>query len=101
MIREIEADETALAYEAMLAPRTHLADEQEFVERVNDVQRREGYRLVGAFDGDRLGGVAGCRCGHNLAWGKDLYVDDLSTMPQARRNGYASAVLDWCAEEAA
>ena len=37
MIREIEADETALAYEAMLALRTHLADEQEFVERVNDV----------------------------------------------------------------
>ena len=100
MIREIEADETALAYEAMLALRTHLADEQEFVERVNDVQRREGYRLVGAFDGDRVVGVAGFRVGHNLAWGKFLYVDDLSTLPEARRKGYASALLDWCAEQA-
>jgi GNAT superfamily N-acetyltransferase len=100
MIREIDADETALAYEAMLALRTHLADEQEFAERVNDVQRREGYRLVGAFDGDRVVGVAGFRVGHNLAWGKFLYVDDLSTLPEARRKGHASALLDWCAEEA-
>ena len=30
-----------------------------------------------------------------------LYVDDLSTLPAARRRGHARALLDWCAEEAA
>ena len=35
----------------MRALRTHYADEAEFVRRVDEVQRPQGYRLVGAFDG--------------------------------------------------
>ena len=37
----------------MRALRTHYTDEAEFVRRVNEVQRPQGYRLVGAFDEDR------------------------------------------------
>ncbi|HEY6777614.1 MAG TPA: GNAT family N-acetyltransferase, partial [Thermoleophilaceae bacterium] len=29
-----------------------------------------------------------------------LYIDDLSTLPEARRRGHARALLDWCLEEA-
>ncbi|MEP7129411.1 MAG: GNAT family N-acetyltransferase [Chitinophagales bacterium] len=33
--------------------------------------------------------------GFNLYRGKYIYVDDLSTLPQARKKGYASQLLDW------
>ena len=36
----------------MRALRTHYTDEAEFVRRVDEVQRPQGYRLVGAFDAD-------------------------------------------------
>ena len=37
----------------MRALRTHYTDEAEFVRRVDEVQRPQGYRLVGAFDDGR------------------------------------------------
>ena len=85
----------------MSALRTHHTDEAEFVRRVDDVQRPEGYRIVGAFEGDRCVAVAGFRVIHNLAWGDTLYVDDLSTLPEARGRGYGRALLEWCRDEAA
>jgi GNAT superfamily N-acetyltransferase len=88
---------------AMQALRSHHGDEAEFVRRVDEIQRREGYRLVGAFDEaapERCLAVAGFRELHNLAWGHVIYVDDLSTHPDGRRRGYGRALLEWCAEEA-
>ena len=61
----------------MRALRTHHEDEAGFVERVDEVQRPQGYRLVGAFEDGRCVAVAGFRVIHNLAWGDTLYVDDL------------------------
>ena len=84
----------------MRALRTRYGDEAEFVRRVDEVQRPEGYRIVGAFEGERCVAVAGFRVIHNLAWGDTLYVDDLSTLPDARRRGHARALLDWTLEEA-
>jgi GNAT superfamily N-acetyltransferase len=101
-VREILPPDTGLAFEAMRALREHLVDEAAFVRRVDELQRPEGYRLAGAFE-DRTPGavaVAGFRLGHNLAWGDYLYVDDLSTLPGARRRGHARALLDWLVEEA-
>ena len=100
MLKEILPPDTALAFEAMRALRTHYVDEAEFVRRVDEVQRPQGYRLVGAFEDDRVTAVAGFRVLHNLAWGDALYVDDLSTLPEARGRGHGAALLEWCAEEA-
>ena len=36
---------------------------------------------------------------HSLSWGRFLYVDDLSTLPEARRLGYGRALLDWLSTE--
>ncbi len=83
----------------MRALRTHYADETEFVRRVDEVQRPQGYRLVGAFESGRCLAVAGFRVIHNLAWGDTLYVDDLSTHSDGRRRGYGRALLEWCAAE--
>jgi GNAT superfamily N-acetyltransferase len=84
----------------MRALRTHLGDAEPFARHVDEVQRPEGYRLVGAFDGDRVVAVAGFRVVHHLAWGRTLYVDDLSTLPEARGRGHGAALLEWCEEEA-
>ena len=102
-VREIQPGETGSAFLAMKALRTHLADEEEFVRRVDDAQRLEGYRLVGAFDAEEpaAAAVAGFREGNNLAWGHFLYVDDLATRPEFRRRGLGTALLVWLAREAA
>ena len=102
-VREIEPGDTGLAFLAMKALRTHLADEDDFVRRVDEVQRPEGYRLIGAFDAEEqaAAAVAGFRVGNNLADGHYLYVDDLSTRPEFRRRGLGTALLVWLAREAA
>ena len=46
VIRELLPPDTGLAFEAMKALRTDLADRQSFVRAVDDVQRPAGYRLV-------------------------------------------------------
>ena len=80
--------------------RTHLTGADEFARRVDEEQRPEGYRLVGAFEDDgRVTAVAGFRLLHTLYAGDVLYVDDLSTMAEARGRGHAGALIDWCAEE--
>jgi GNAT superfamily N-acetyltransferase len=85
----------------MRALRTGFADEQSFVQRVDEVQRLEGYRLVAAFEEEGLVPVAaaGFRSLHSLSWGHYLYVDDLSTLPEAKRRGHARALLEWLLEE--
>lgn len=86
----------------MRALRPHLADQESFVDHVDRVQRPAGYRLVGVVaDEDAAVAVAGFRVGDNLAWGHHLYVDDLSTSPQARGQGHATALLHWLRDEAA
>lgn len=98
MIREIEPPDTPLAFAAMRELRPHLTDEASFARRVDDVQRPEGYRVAGAFADGRSDAVAvaGFRYVHCLSWGhRAVYVDDLSTLPEARRRGHARALLDW------
>jgi GNAT superfamily N-acetyltransferase len=101
-IRELLAGETRLAHQAMRELRPGYGDEHTFVEHVDGVLRPTGYRLVGAFtpDQESADAVAGFRTGESLAWGHHLYVDDLSTAREARRQGRAGALLDWLISEA-
>lgn len=57
----------------------------------------EGYALVGALEPGReeAAAVAGYRVMHLLWAGRTLYVDDLSTLPEARGRGHARALLHW------
>jgi GNAT superfamily N-acetyltransferase len=101
-IRELDVGQTQLAHAAMCGLRTAPGDAQAFIEHVDEVLRPGGYRLVGAFSPDRetAVAVAGFRTGDSLAWGRYLYVDDLSTTTEARRQGHAGALLDWLIREA-
>jgi GNAT superfamily N-acetyltransferase len=100
-IRELSEDETRLSYVAMLELRPNLGGLEDYVRRVNELQRPEGYRLVAALDGDGQDAVAvaGFRTAHNLAWGYHLYVDDLITATKHRGRGHAGALLEWIFDE--
>jgi len=102
MVRELLAPETGRAFEAMRALRPHHADRDAWVERIDELQRPEGYRLVAAFEdgNEEAVAVVGFRAGHNLPWGRFIYVDDLSTLPSARGRGHAEALMRWIFEEA-
>ena len=102
-VREILPPDTALAFEAMHALRGHVQDEAELVERIDGLQRAQGYRLAGGFEAhtEQAAAVAGFRVLDMLAYGRILYVDDLATRPDARRRGHGRALLAWCAAEAA
>ncbi len=101
MLKEILPLHTLLAFTAMRELRTGLTGD-DFVERVDTVQRRAGYRLVGAFPGDGVDAVAvaGSRVNTSLSWGRHVYIDDLSTVASARRQGFASQLLAWIHNEA-
>jgi GNAT superfamily N-acetyltransferase len=101
-IRELEVGETRLAHQAMRALRPAYEDREEFAAHVDGLLRPGGYRIVAALvpDREQAVAVAGFRASRNLSWGHHLYVDDLSTLPEARGRGHAGALLDWVLEEA-
>jgi GNAT superfamily N-acetyltransferase len=63
-------------------------------------QQREGYELSMLVDQDHAVAVAGYRVGHNLAWGKYLYVDDLVTDESRRSAGHGQRMMAWLVERA-
>jgi len=83
-----------------LRPRWETADA--LVDFIDDALRPAGYRIVGVFNGrePEALAVAGFREVRSLAWGHYLYVDDVSTLPTARRSGYGEQLMDWLGGEA-
>ena len=75
---------------------------EDFVQQVDRRQRPSGYRLVASVPDETAPAVAvaGFRQGDNLAWGRHLYIDDLSTVPAARQQGHARGLLEWLHIEA-
>lgn len=102
MVIELVPPETGRGFGAMRELRTGLAGRDEFTEQIDRVQRPTGYRLIAVMsrDGGDALAVAGFRQGINLAWGRHLYVDDLSTVSSARGHGFAGQLLDWIYNEA-
>lgn len=74
-------------------------DADQLLARVR-LQQREGYRLAMLLDERGVAAVAGFRFGHNLAWGRYLYVDDLVTDASRRSTGHGRRLMDWLMEEA-
>ena len=98
-IRELRAQgEIEAAHGLMAVLRPHLL-RAEFVGRVQD-QRREGYRLIGGYMGERLVVLAGARDGCTLSRGLHLFVDDLVTEPGEQGKGYGGEMLRWLARDA-
>jgi GNAT superfamily N-acetyltransferase len=100
-IRELPAGETRHAAPALLELRPQCGPAEALVTRA-DGQRAAGYRLVAAFEPgeEDAAAVAGFRVAENLAWGRHLYVDDLSTRADRRGRGHGGALMRWLAKEA-
>jgi len=90
---EVLAGETDLVAAALLGSEAALADRD---------RRPRGYRVAGAFgDGSATAAASvGFRVTENLAWGRFVYVDDLSTLPGHRGRGLARALLAYVDAEA-
>jgi ribosomal protein S18 acetylase RimI-like enzyme len=99
-LRTIETDtDIAASFPAMKELRPHLPDAAEFVTRVRR-QFAEGYRLLAAWEGPSVVGLAGYRMTENLIRGRFCYVDDLVVLASERRSGLGALLLDGVAAAA-
>lgn len=74
-------------------------DEAEFIKRLH-IQKNEGYKIAFLSDDGKIVAASGYRIAHFLAWGKVLYIDDLITHPDFKRQGCGGALLNWLLERA-
>ena len=75
--------------------RPHLVDAESFVNQVIE-QQKQGYTVCAIFDDQdpsSAAAVIGYRAMTTLAWGRCIYIDDLSTRSVCRGKGYGSALL--------
>lgn len=95
VLREIGAEDTAVAFAALSILRSGITDVARFVEQVNTQQRPQGYRLFGIFEEGKANAVAVCgfREQTNLAGGRHIHIDDIVTIPYGRSKGYAARLL--------
>lgn len=55
---------------------------------------KNGYNLIYIEENGKAVCASGYRFTELLAWGKAIYIDDLSTIPEFRGNGYGSAMIE-------
>ncbi len=103
-IRELQGDDIQLGHAAMFelrGQRPALASAQAFQDWVMQAGAQQGYRLAASFDdAAQAQAVCGFRVVNMLYSGRQLYIDDLSTVPAARGRGHARALLEWAEAEA-
>lgn len=85
---EIEA-----CFACFSALRPHVK-KKEFLARVRR-QEVQNYRILALRHAGAVKSAAGFRFADFLAWGKVLYIDDLTTLPGERGHGFAAYLLDW------
>lgn len=87
------------SFDVMHELRPHLTDAATFTAQARR-QGQQGYRLLAAWQGDRVKALAGYRLQENLLYGRFLYVDDLVTAADARGHGLGARLIDALREEA-
>ncbi|WP_225181967.1 GNAT family N-acetyltransferase [Pectobacterium aroidearum] len=96
----IDSDRDYLAcFDVMRELRPHLPDVAAFTAQVRR-QAGQGYRLLAAWQGDLVMGLAGYRIQENLLYGRFLYVDDLVVAAAARERGLGGLLIEAMREEA-
>jgi GNAT superfamily N-acetyltransferase len=86
-------------FELMRELRPHLTDEAAFGEQIAR-QCAQGYRLLGAYLGERIVGLIGYRATENLLYGRFVYVDDLVIDTGERQRGLGAFLITAARNEA-
>lgn len=73
--------------------RPHLSEDG-FLPQVRR-QQAQDYKILALKHEGIVKSAAGFRIAEFLAWGKVLYIDDLITLPEEKKRGYAGELLDW------
>ena len=94
-----DAAQIRRCFSVMRELRTHLPNEQQFVDRVLG-QQKQGYELAFLEAENEVRAVAGYRFLESLFSGRNLYVDDLVTREADRSHGYGGELLDWLIDQA-
>jgi GNAT superfamily N-acetyltransferase len=79
--------------------RPHLTDEAAFAEQIAR-QYAQGYRLLGAYLGERVVGLIGYRAMENTVYGRFVYVDDLVIDTGERQRGLGAFLITTVRNEA-
>ena len=85
-------------FEVMLSLRPHLTLEL-YLSLINNM-KAENYYLAFIEENGKVLSACGFRYLTTLFEGKYIYIDDLSTLPEARGKGYAGALFDYVVNEA-
>lgn len=84
--------EQRACFAVMQELRPHLKNAEEFLDRIGR-QARQDYRILAAWDDDRVVALAGYRFQENLVYGKFLYVDDLVSASDQRGKRWGERLL--------
>ena len=88
-----------VSFDLMRVLRPHLRDPAAYSTQLLR-QVAQGYRLLAAWQGQTLVGLAGYREMENLIYSRFIYVDDLVVSPDLQRSGVGSRLLSRVREEA-
>ena len=91
-------EQIKLCYPALKELRPHL-EERTYMDRMQ-LMLNEGVKVLAILDQGVSPCVACFRVNYYLFRGKNLYIDDLVTLPQSRGRGYAGKMLDFIKEYA-
>lgn len=91
-IANTDAD-IACCFPAFSALRPHI-EQKYFLAQVRR-QQAQSYNILALRHEGAVKSAAGFRFAEFLAWGKVLYIDDLTTLPGETSKGFASSLLDW------
>lgn len=86
-------DDIMKCWEVLFALRPHLKKEN-FIHDVRTTLNDNRRLLFIEEDGIAVAATV-FEWGYNLYRGNYIYIDDLSTLPQSRKKGYAAKLLDW------
>ncbi|MFO2465583.1 GNAT family N-acetyltransferase [Pseudomonas sp. 15FMM2] len=87
------------SFDLMRVLRPHIANPASYAAQLAR-QTEQGYRLLAAWDGDYMAGLAGYRELENLLYGRFIYVDDLVVRPELQRSGLGGQLLAAVRQEA-
>jgi len=63
-------------------------------------QQKESYQILAMREDGKISSAAGFRFAEFLAWGKVLYIDDLTTVPDSRGRGHGDKLMSWLIDHA-